>query len=130
MEITAQYLLLIEQKRFSEALPLIEELVCRNPNIATSQFNYGICLVELHRYPNAARAFLHAYKLKPEMGGALYRGCLALADADDSSGLLNVFQRECLRDPKIIALFFEEVKFTRFWEMPEFKSLKNKYAAS
>ena len=81
MSVIERYLALAGEKRFAEGLPLIEEIVLLNPNMATSQFNYGICLAELGRHQDAARAFLCAYELDPDDGGTLFRGCLSLAAA-------------------------------------------------
>lgn len=127
MNIIDKYLSLVKQRRFSEGLPLIEEIVRGNPDMATSQFNYGICLAELTRYSDAARAFLRAFELDPENGGALYRGCIALAAANDDTALLDVFRRECARDPEMIQLFLEEERFASFWKLPGFIDLKNQY---
>ena len=127
MNIIDRYLALADQCRFKEGLPLIEEIVRRDPNMAVSQFNYGICLAELGRHADAARAFLRAYSLDPEDGGALYRGCLALAAADDHAGLLGVFRQECERDPEMIHRFVEEQQFERYWSSPEFVSLRDEY---
>jgi len=129
MHITEQYLTLADQNRFAEALPLIEEIVRLSPNMVTSQFNYGICLAELGRYQDAARAFLRAYELDPNHGGALYRGCLALAAADDAPGLLAVFRRELAWNPEMIENFVREEKFARFWQIPDFMSLRDEYTA-
>lgn len=127
MSIIDRYLELADQKRFGEGLPIIEEIVRRNPNMATSQFNYGICLAELGRHQDAAYAFLRAYDLDPDDGGALYRGCLALAAADDAAGLLQVFRQECAWNPEMIQNFVDEERFSRFWEIPGFKSLRDEY---
>ncbi len=129
MNIIDKYLSLVKQRRFSEGLPLIEEIVRRNPDMATSQFNYGICLAELRRYSDAARAFLRAYELDPENGAALYRGCIALAAAKDDTALLDVFRRECARDPEMIQLLLEEERFAFFWKLPGFIDLKTQYVA-
>ena len=130
MNIIEQYLSLASQKKFVEGLPLIEEIVRRNPMMATSLFNYGICLAELGRHQDAARAFLCAYSLNPVDGKALYRACLALAAAADAQGLLALFRQECARDPEIIQDFLDEKKFARFWNLPGFKSLKDEYIVS
>ena len=127
MNIIDQYLALANQKRFAEGLPLIEDIVRRNPDMATSQFNYGICLAELGRHRDAARAFLRAYSLNPDDGKALYRGCLALASDDDAPGLLALFRQECVRDPEMIQNFVGEKSFAKFWELPGFKSLKDEF---
>jgi len=127
MDLIERYLSLVKENRFVEGLALIEEIVRRNPNLATSQFNYGICLAELGRYRDAAKAFLIAYSLNPDDGRALYRGSLALASADDIAGLLTLFRQECLRDPEMIHDFLDEKRFEKFWKLPGFKSLKSEY---
>ena len=124
-----RYLALANQERFAEGLPLIEEIVRRNPDMATSQFNYGICLAGLGRHDDAAQAFLRAYALDPDDGGALYRACLALAESGDESGLLAVFHKECARDKEMIHNFLEEERFAEFWKLPRFAALRKKYAA-
>ena len=127
MNIVDQYLSLASKKRFAEGLPLIDEIVRLNPNMATSQFNYGICLAELGRQRETARAFLRAYSLNPDDGKALYRGCLALASDDDAPGLLALFRQECIRDPEMIQDFIGEKRFAKFWELSGFKSLKDEF---
>jgi tetratricopeptide (TPR) repeat protein len=127
MNIFEHYLSLAEQKRFAEGLPLIEEIVRGNPDMATSQFNYGICLAELGRHREAAQAFLRAYSLAPDDGGALYRGCLSLAAAADAPGLLAVFRQECVRDPDMIQDFLDDKGFATFWKLPGFRSLRAEY---
>jgi tetratricopeptide (TPR) repeat protein len=127
MNIIDQYLSLANQKRFVEGLPLIEEIVRRNPDMATSQFNYGVCLAELGRHRDAASAFLRAYSLDPDDGRALYRSCLAIAATDDASALLALFRQECVRDPEMIQSFLAEKRFAKFWELQGFKSLKDEY---
>ena len=127
MNIIDRYLALSDQGRFKEGLPLIEEIVRRDPDMAVSQFNYGVCLAELGRPAEAARAFLRAYSLDPEDGGALYRGCLALAAADDRVGLLDIFRKECERDAEMIHRFVEEERFEPYWSLPEFVSLREEY---
>ena len=130
MNILDKYLHLASQGHFAEGLPLIEEIVQRNPNMATSQFNYGICLAELKRYQDASKAFLCAYTLNPDDGRALYRACLALTSADDASQLLAVFRQECIRDPEMIYRFIEEEKFSKFWDLPNFQKLKDEFKKS
>jgi tetratricopeptide (TPR) repeat protein len=130
MTIIEQYHSLAGQRRFTECLPLIEELVRQNPDLATSQFTYGICLTELRRHQDAARAFLQAYQLDPDNDTALHRGCLALAAAGDAPGLLEVFRRECTLNPMMLHHFVAEKPFARFWDLPTFKSFQDEQGNS
>jgi tetratricopeptide (TPR) repeat protein len=130
MSIIEQYHSLAGQRRFTECLPLIEEIVRSNPDLASNHFTYGICLAELRRHQDAARAFLQAYKLDPDNDNALHRGCLALAAADDAPALLEVFRHECSRNPMMLHHFVDEKPFARFWESPAFKSFREEQEAS
>jgi len=127
MNIIDSYLQLADEGRFEEGLPLIEEILHRDESIDTSWFNYGICLAELGRHKEAASAFLKAYELNPEDGGALYRGCLALAAAPDSTRLFEVFKSECERDPGMMVHFQEESAFDKFFRLPRFQDLREQY---
>lgn len=127
MDIIEKYLILANEGRFEEGLPLIQEIVEKNKTIDTSWFNYGVCLHQLERYDEAASAFKSAYQLNPKDGGALYRCCISLAANSDKNGLLEVFERECERDSSMIDNFLSEKAFSEFFKHSEFKDLVEKY---
>ena len=52
---------LAKQERWEEALPVVEALVRRAPQVDTSWFNYGLCLKMLSRDGEAVDAFLRCY---------------------------------------------------------------------
>ena len=130
MSIIEQYHTLAGQRRFTEGLLLIEQVVQANPELAKSQFTYGMCLAELGRHQDAAQAFLQAYKLDPDNDIALHRGCMELAAAENAPALLEVFRRECAMNPMMLHTFVDDLKFARFWESPAFKSFREEQEAS
>ena len=71
---------LYQMKRYTEALPYLEEGAKRGPSIWVSRYDLGLCLKEMHRYEEAAREFGIASRIgggRPEvlhnLGIALYR---------------------------------------------------------
>jgi tetratricopeptide (TPR) repeat protein len=126
-DILTRYARLADKGRFDEALPVIREIVARSPQTSTSWFNLGTCLSELGSHEEAAAAFLRAYELAPEDGGALYRGCLALAEADNPGELYRVAERECELDPELIHNFIEDPHLQPFFQRPEFAALRERY---
>ena len=129
-DITAEYLRLADEGRFEEGLPLLLQIIDRAPQISTSWFNLGVCYSELGQFAEAAPAFLRAYNLAPEDGGALLRACLAYVDAGDAPGLLRVIETECARDPSMLQLFLEEPSFRPFFKTPPFRQLRTRFQAS
>jgi tetratricopeptide (TPR) repeat protein len=128
MDIIEEFKSLFEAKKYDEALPLIEEILKRNETFSTSWFNYGACLSNINKPKEAAEAYLKAYRLDPDSGGALYRACLSLADAEDSDKLYEVFQEECKRDSEMIENFLEEKAFADFFKEERYQDLVKKYS--
>jgi hypothetical protein len=52
---------------------------------------------------------------------------LALAATNNARELLDVFRRECARNPGMIHDFLEDEYFERFWKLPAFQNLKNEF---
>jgi len=114
--ITGNYLDLAEQGKWNEALPLIEKIVEMNPGIHTSWFNYGVCLDELGRHDDAAKAFLRAYELNPDDYGAQFRVFRSYCLAENVDGFISFFEREMERTPEIYELIVQG-------ELPDFDSM-------
>jgi tetratricopeptide (TPR) repeat protein len=108
---------------YAQALPLIEEMVRRAPDIASSWYNYGECLEKLKRPSDAATAFLSAVKADPADGGAYYRACLALLDANDYARLHSVFRQMCTQSPTMLAELMADGDFGPVFNRPEFQQL-------
>jgi len=127
MDIIDQYTELVESKRWAEALPLIEEITARGPHIATSWFNYGVCLSAVGRNAEAAEKFLKAYELRPDNFGAQYRAFRSLFDAGEIERFLALARRECEKMPELIEILLEDEDFSILFDRPEFQELKEHF---
>ena len=127
MNILDQYMALVESERWTEALPLIEEIISRGPHISTSWFNYGVCLSVLGRNDEAADKFLKAYELEPENYGAQYRAFRCLYEAGDYARFLELARRECEAMPELIENLAEDEHFGTLFTRPEFQKLRRDF---
>lgn len=118
----------LQNRKYAEALPMIEELTRRHPNVATNWYNYGDCLEKLERHEEAASAFLRAVDVDPSDGGAYYRACLALVAGKDTARLLSVFRRICEVDPSMMVELRQEPEFAPYFQLPEFDHLYREFA--
>jgi tetratricopeptide (TPR) repeat protein len=116
---------LFQEERWDEALPVIKGIVRANPDIATSWFNLGACHHQLGEHRRASDAYLCAYDIKPEDGGALFRGCLALAEGQLSERFIEVMTIVCQRDPSLLHLFEETEEFLPILQSPEGRQAVN-----
>ncbi len=113
-DITEQFLTLASQKRWKEALPIIEDIVHRAPTMATSWRNYGVCFDELGRHAEAADAYRRAYQLQPSDLGLQYRVLRSLALANDVTGFIAFADEETKSTPEIFQLIVDATEFPEF----------------
>ena len=113
-DITEQFLTLASQNRWKEALPIVEDIVHRAPTIATSWRNYGVCLDELGRHAEAAKAFQRAYQLQPSDLGLQYRVLRSFALANDVAGFIAFADEEAKSTPEIFQLIADAAEFPEF----------------
>jgi tetratricopeptide (TPR) repeat protein len=125
MNVIEQYHSLVDQERWMEALPIIQQIVQRGPHISTSWFNYGVCLSALGRESEAADKFLKAYELNPTDFGAQYRAFRSLFQARDYRRFLEFARRECEADPGMIEHLLKDEQFSTLFARPDFQQLKN-----
>lgn len=126
MDITERYLALVDQERWGEALPLIEEIVDRAPHIATSWFNYGVCLEALDRFADAATAFENAYSREEENFRAQYRVFRSLALARDEDRFLRFLDAESQKIEGMFDQIEEDDTFAEFIASPAYATLKKR----
>jgi tetratricopeptide (TPR) repeat protein len=124
MNILEKYEALVEQEKWNEALPVIEEIVERAPQVATSWFNHGVCLSALGREGEAADKFLKAYEIDPSDFGAQYRAFRSLFFARDYLRFLEFAKQESETDPDMIEHFLKDEHFSTLFTRPEFQQLR------
>lgn len=129
MNIIEKYKVLSDSGRWVEAIPVIREIIERAPGIATSWFNYGVCLDELGRHREAADAFEKAYALDSEDFGAQYRMFRSIHLAGDHIRFAHLLRRECDQCPEMIQHFLKDADFGPLFTKSPLKELKAKYAS-
>lgn len=127
MNIIEQFEALMDEHNYSDALPLIRELIARAPHIATSHFNLGVCLDELGRHSEAAEAFIKAQELDIEDWGTHYRIVRSLFLAGDFSTLHDFIDYSCGLNAHVMHLICEDEEFNPLFERLEFQQLRAKY---
>jgi len=123
MNLVEQFESLVAAKRWAEALPVIKEIVQSAPSISTSWRNYGVCLDEVGRHQEAAKAFAKAYELQPDDFGTQYRIFRSLALAGDRQGFISFAERESRITPEILELISEAGEFKAMSATDEFRRL-------
>jgi tetratricopeptide (TPR) repeat protein len=129
LDIVEQYEALIAEKRYDQALPIIEDLVGRAPHIATSWFNWGACLDGLKRHAEAADKFLQAFRLDPEDYRKQYRVFRSLFLANDFDRFCAFARSESERIPEVFDILKEQEEFAAFVKREEFQILSKSGAA-
>jgi len=127
MNIIEEYAALTDTGQWEAALPVIQKIVGRAPHIATSWFNWGVCLDQVGRHSEAADRFLKAYELAPDDYGAQYRAFRSLFFARDYAKFLEFAKRECDANPEIIEHLLADEHFSTLFSRPEFQELKDRY---
>jgi tetratricopeptide (TPR) repeat protein len=127
MNILEKYEALVKQKKFEEAIPVIKEIITKNPKIDTSWFNYGVCLDEIGKYNDAAEAFIKAHELNISDYGIHYRILRSFSLAEDYSQLYEFIDYLCQTFKEEIETIFESEEFSKVKHRKEFIDLKSKY---
>ena len=128
MNIIEQYASLSKAGRWGEALPVIQEIIERSPQIDTSWFNYGVCLDELERHQEAADAFIRAHELNVTDSGIHYRVFRSLYLAEDFAQLREFGDYICQTFPEERELIFSSDEYVALRGRDEFRQLEEQYA--
>lgn len=109
--------------RWAEALPVIERITAWQPAVATSWFNWGVCLDELGRYAEAADKFIKAIELAPDDYGTFYRAFKSLHLAGGLDRFIQLASALSERTPEVLPLLNGRSEFRDFTSRSEFQSL-------
>lgn len=96
---------------WQQALPIIQELVEKDPSIPSRWFQYGSCLEELQQHAEAILAFKRAYELDSTDFGAQYRIFRNYALAGDVAGFVGFARLEVVKTPQIIERINQREEF-------------------
>lgn len=127
MNIIEQYETLVSEQRWEEAIQIIKDIIDSNPTIATSWFNYGVCLDEIGNHKKAAEAFTKAHEIDVSDYGIHYRILRSLLLAEDNQQLYEFIDYLCQTFEEEIDIIFESEEFSKVLQQPDFTDLRNKY---
>jgi len=127
MNLIESYQSFADQKKWNEALSVIDEIIHIAPEIDTSWFNKGVCLDELGRHNEAAEAFIKAQEKNIKDIGIHYRIIRSLFLANNFGTLFEFIDYSCGIEPEVLNLIAAESDFQEFIRRPEFLEIQKKY---
>jgi arylsulfatase A-like enzyme/thioredoxin-like negative regulator of GroEL len=78
--------LLIESQRYQEAVPLLQQLIVKEPDTPLAYAQLGQCLVSLKDYPPAVPVLRKAVEMRPDMTLPHFQLGVALLETKDIAG--------------------------------------------
>ena len=90
----------IEDGRYSEAIPMLQQVLADSPLIAVAQMQLGIALARVKRYPEAIAALQKSVKLMPDSTPAQYELGLALFETGAWQESVPYFEFVAKKSPK------------------------------
>jgi arylsulfatase A-like enzyme/thioredoxin-like negative regulator of GroEL len=90
----------IEDGRYAEAIPMLQQVLADSPLIAVAQMQLGIALARVKRYPEATAALRKAVQLMPDSTPAQYELGLALFEAGSWQESVPYFEFVAKKRPK------------------------------
>lgn len=123
-----QALLATEEEDYREAIPLLENLLKEEPNLALANLQLGRAWNRLDEYPKALPWLRKAVELTPQSPEAHYELGSALQETGDSKGSVEEFETAVRQDPSSDDLHFR--LGTAYEEMDRIDDAMKQYRAS
>jgi arylsulfatase A-like enzyme/Tfp pilus assembly protein PilF len=92
--------LLIEGQRYQEAVPLLQQLIAKEPDTPLAYAQLGQCFVSLKDYPQAVPALRRAVELRPDMTLPHFQLGVALLETRDIAGAVPELEMVVARVPR------------------------------
>jgi predicted Zn-dependent protease len=92
--------LLIEDQRYQEAVPLLRQLIAKEPDTPLAYAQLGQCLVSLKEYPQAVPVLRKAVELRPDMTLPHFQLGVALLETKDIAGAVPELETVVARVPR------------------------------
>ena len=92
--------LLIEDQRYQEAVPLLQQLIAKEPNTPLAYAQLGQCFVSLKDYPQAVPVLRKAVELRPDMTLPHFQLGVALLETKDIAGAVPELEMVVARVPR------------------------------
>lgn len=92
--------LLIEDQRYQEAVPLLRQLIAKEPDTPLAYAQLGQCFVSLKDYPQAVPVLRKAVELRPDMTLPHFQLGVALLETKDIAGAVPELEMVVARVPR------------------------------
>jgi arylsulfatase A-like enzyme/tetratricopeptide (TPR) repeat protein len=92
--------LLVEDGAFQKAIPLLQQVVAREPDVQIAQLNLGVALARQRQYAAAVAPLRKAIALQPEVMLAHYELGVVLYETGELKAAANQFETVAARLPK------------------------------
>lgn len=92
--------LLIEDQRYQEAVPLLRQLITKEPDTPLAYAQLGQCFVSLKDYPQAVPVLRKAVELRPDMTLPRFQLGVALLETRDIAGAVPELEMVVARVPR------------------------------
>jgi arylsulfatase A-like enzyme/Tfp pilus assembly protein PilF len=92
--------LLIEDHRYQEAVPLLQQLIAKEPDTPLAYAQLGQCFVSLKDYPQAVPVLRKAVELRPDMTLPHFQLGVALLETRDIAGAVPELEMVVARVPR------------------------------
>jgi arylsulfatase A-like enzyme/Flp pilus assembly protein TadD len=92
--------LLIEDQRYQEAVPLLRQLIAKEPDTPLAYAQLGQCLVSLKEYPKAVPVLRKAVELRPDITLPHFQLGVALLETRDIAGAVPELEMVVARVPR------------------------------
>jgi arylsulfatase A-like enzyme/Flp pilus assembly protein TadD len=92
--------LLIEDQRYQEAVPLLRQLIAKEPDTPLAYAQLGQCLVSLKEYPQAVPVLRKAVESRPDMTLPHFQLGVALLETRDIAGAVPELEMVVARVPR------------------------------
>jgi arylsulfatase A-like enzyme/Tfp pilus assembly protein PilF len=92
--------LLIEDQRYQEAVPLLRQLIAKEPDTPLAYAQLGQCFVSLKEYPQAVPVLRKAVELRPDMTLPHFQLGVALLETRDIAGAVPELETVVARVPR------------------------------
>jgi arylsulfatase A-like enzyme/Flp pilus assembly protein TadD len=111
---------LFENGRFEEAIPILQQLIAKEPGMAILYGKLGGSYMKLHDYEKAVPVLRNAVELDPSLTMAQLDLGRSLLRTDDMGGATTVFEGLVARIPNLLdAHLFLEIAYARSNRVPE-----------
>jgi choline-sulfatase len=112
--------LLIEDHRYQEAVPLLQQLIAKDPDVPVAYAQLGQCFVSLKQYTQAVPVLRKAVQMRPDMTIPHFQLAAALVETEDFSGATGELEIVVARLPQFEeAHLMLEVAYSQTGRMPE-----------